>query len=141
LIDTSAPEGNKVLASANGASAFVYDNKYIPIDRTKNYRVRFWAKADTAGAYIYFCLRQYLNNEGTTCATNGGRSPYKPAPASLSTSWQLFEYTWGPSDWQSGMRYVLPDFLLNYNNLAGYVRVSGLLLKNWSELDKLRQTR
>lgn len=132
LDDSTAPEGSKVLASANGAYAAVCDDAYIPIDSTKTYRVRFWAKADTAGAQLYFCLRQFKDNIGTTCDANGGRSPYKPAPASLTTSWQLFEYLWGANDWQSGCKFVKPDFLLNYNNYAGYVRVSGLFVWDMS---------
>lgn len=129
LTDPSAPEGNKVLASANGAPAYAEDKNYIAIDRNKSYRVRFWAKADTAGAYVYFCLRQFQNNAGTICPTNGGRSPYKPAPAVLTTSWVLYEFTWSSADWQASMKYVKPDFLLNYNNFAGYVRVTGLFVQ------------
>jgi len=126
-VNLNTPEGQWAIRSPAGASAYVCDNKLYPIDRSKSYRVRFWAYADSAVAYIYFCLRQHTG--ATWCAANGGRSPYKPAPATMTAGiWTLFEFTWGAADWQADMHYVQPDWLLNYNAQPGFMYIAGFTM-------------
>jgi hypothetical protein len=120
-----APVGSTVIRSASGAPTILKDANYYPIDITKTYIVRFWARPSSANGLLYADLQQYLSNSGSTCATNGGRAPYKPSALSLSglSGWTEYSNTWGPSDWQSGVKFVRLDFLLNYSGSAGYVDV------------------
>jgi hypothetical protein len=121
-----APVGRKVIRSAAGALTYVKDINYYAIDPSKTYRVRFWMRQVNANGLLYADLQQYVNNTGGTCANNGGRAPYKPAGQSLSsygTGWTEISNQWGPADFQSGVKFVRLDWLLNYNGSAGYVEI------------------
>lgn len=122
--DTTGPVGNKVL-SPGAFQAYVCDKNYYPLDTSKRYRVRFWAKRSSdANGVLYFCLRQY-SSPGTPCATNGGRNPYKPSCVIPPTTWTEYSFEWSASDWQSGARFVMLDWLLNYSGTAGKMYVQG----------------
>jgi hypothetical protein len=124
--DTTGPTGNRVMHNLTGDASYACDKNYYPIDRSRKYRVRFWAKVAGANGILYFSLRQYQDNAGTLCAENGGRSPYKPAGVTVPATWQEYSYEWGPADWQTGMRFVRLDFLLNYQGTAGEMYVQGI---------------
>ena len=129
---TDGKAGNTALRLGITASV-AYQPSYIAIDRTKTYRVRFWARpsADTNGV-LYFSLRQFLDNTGSAGPINGGRAPYKPSTQSRAShiakygdTWGEYSYTWSSSDWQAGVNYVQPEFLRNYGGTAGYWEVQG----------------
>lgn len=135
--------GTQVLRLTGGAG---YPNmgKFVPIDRTKTYRTRFWARpsaTNTAGL-LYFSLQQFLNNTGTTAATNGGRAPYKPSGVSPAThnatfgaqAWGEYSYTWSNADWQADVTHVRPDFLDNYPGAAGYWEIQDFTFEEITEV-------
>lgn len=121
---TDAPVGNVVIRSGGTGPAYVSEKFYHAIDTTKRYRFRFWARRSVdCNGILYFSLRQFLDNQGTHCAINGGRSPYKPGSTTPSTTWQEYSYEWNSVDWQAGVKYVQLEWLLNYNGTAGYMEV------------------
>jgi len=133
--------GSEVLRLAGGLG---YSNAgvFYPIDRTKIYRTRFWARpsADNASGVLYFCLQQFTNSTGTTTAINGGRSPYKPSGWSRAMhigtygdTWGEYTFTWTDADWQSDMRYVRPEFLDNYPSAAGYWEIQDFTFEEVTE--------
>lgn len=118
-----APVGNRVIRTTPNVATIVNDNTWYPVDTAKRYRLRFWARrsADANGT-LYACLRQFNSSLGV-CATNGGRSPYKPCAVTPSTSWTEYSFEWGPGDWQSGVKFVQLDWLLHHQATAGYVEM------------------
>lgn len=120
---SDAPVGTTVIRSASSVAAYAKDLKYYPIDTTKSYRVRFWVRGVGADGILYQDLQQYTDNVGTTCATNGGRSPYKPSGVATPSGWTEFSNQWGPGDWQAGVKFVRMDWLLNYSGSTGYVEL------------------
>jgi hypothetical protein len=126
---TDGMVGTQVLRLSTLINAFPNQGTYVAIDSTKQYRVRFWARpsVDANGA-LYFSLRQFTNNTGTACATNNGRSPYKPGPVAAAThnaqfgaqAWGEYSFIWSASDWQAGAKFVEPEFLNNWGGSAGY---------------------
>ena len=76
---TDGAAGDKTARSATGTYGYINDIQYYPINSSKTYRLSFWARAAAStNGTLYSCLRQYSDYSGTPCATNGGRSPYKP---------------------------------------------------------------
>lgn len=123
--DTTAPAGINYVTN-NSAVAYLDSSSYFPVDISKKYRVRFWAKRSTdANGTLYFCLWQYKANF-TTCATNGGRSPYKPDGVTPSTTWTEYSSEWTSADFQTDVKYVKLDWLLNYGGTAGKVYIQGV---------------
>jgi len=136
----------KVGSAALRLSAGGYPNQgnYTAIDRTKKYRVRFWARpsATTVGI-LYFSLQQFTDNAGTTGPVNGGRSPYKPSGQSRDAhntqfggtdQWGEYSYIWEAADWQAGVQFVRPDFLDNYSLAAGYWEVQDFSFEEVTEV-------
>lgn len=116
--------GNKALALGLSGS-FPNQGNYIPIDPSKKYRVRFWARPTSdCNGLLYFSLRQFTNDTGTPGPTNGGRSPYKPSAVTRAAhnsaygvdQWGEYSFIWQSSDWQAGAKFFQPEFL---NNLTG----------------------
>lgn len=129
---TDGKAGTKALRMANGDTA--NQGNYVPIDRLKKYRVKFWARPVAAtNGLLYFTLQQFTNDTGTTCAINGGREPYKPTGHSRAThnalfgtdAWGEYNSLWSGADFQAGVKFVRPDFLGNYQGTAGYWEVQG----------------
>lgn len=120
---TDAPVGTRVIRSGSGTQAVVKDINYYPLDITKKYKVRFWARGVNTNGLLYQDLQQYTDNLGTTCANNGGRSPYKPSGIAIPTVWTEYSNVWGPGDWQAGVKFVRLDWLLNYSGSTGYVEL------------------
>ena len=125
--------------------AYPNQGNYVPIDRTRKYRVRFWAKpsSDAAGL-LYFSLQQFLDSSGTVGPVNGGRSPYKPSGqnraqhlATYGDTWGLYNFVWTSADWQSGVKFVRPDFLDNYSGAAGYWDVQGFTFTDVTETEEV----
>lgn len=134
--------GNKVLR-LEPTVEYPNQGNYIPIDRSKKYRTRFWARPVAAtNGLLYFSLRQYLDAAGTEGPVNGGRSPYKPSGqnrtahnATFGTdAWGEYSYIWEASDWQAGVQFVQPDFLDNYSGSAGYWEVQDFTFEEVTEV-------
>ena len=132
------------LAGINGA--YPNQGNYIAINPGKRYRVKFWARpsSDAAGV-LYFALRQFVDANGaTTGPVNGGRSPYKPSNwsrashiATYGDTWGEFNFVWSDSDWQSGVRYVQPEFLDNYPSAAGYWEIQGYTFTDVTDIEQV----
>lgn len=140
--------GTSALRLSGGGYANM--NYMVAIDRTKKYRTRFWARpsADNTSGLLYFSLWQFLQDKVTGCATNGGRAPYKPSgvPPSSHNSWfgaqqwGEYSYEWSAADWQTGMAFVLPEFLDNYSGAAGHWDIQGFEFTDISEVSAQVQT-
>jgi hypothetical protein len=127
---SDAPAGSKTIrggATAEGGSARLY-----PVDTSKSYRVRFWARGVGEDGVLYATLRQYLYDQ-TPCAANGGRSPYMVPYVDVPSSWTEYSYLFQPGAngcgagvpcWQTGVKYVRLDWLLNYGGTTGYVEIA-----------------
>jgi len=124
----------------NGGAGYPNSINFVPIDWSKKYRVKFWARyggGNTVGR-LYFSLRQSTDAIGTWCAGNGGRAPYKPSGIdppghdALFGSyglWGEYSYVWDVNDWQTGMHCVQPDFLDNYPGASGFWQVQGFVFE------------
>ena len=140
------------LVAANSVAGDVRptQNNYIAIDRTKKYRVKFWARPSTnnTAGQLYFSLRQFINDSGASGPVNSGRSPYKPSGTTVSThnstyganQWGEYSYLWDSSDWQTGVYYFKPEFLDNYNNQAGHWDIQALSIKEETDLEDAKAT-
>lgn len=122
---TDGKEGNTVARSIN--STYYNDGIYHAIDTSRKYKVRFWARAAAGtNGLLYFTLRQFKDNAGTTCDVNGGRSPYAPSGVAAHTNWVLYESYWNSTTpWQTGVKYVQPEWLGSYNGTTGYWEIQG----------------
>lgn len=135
------PVGNTALRLVD--ASYPHANKYIPIDTTKRYRVKFWAKPSTdCTGRLYFSLRQAIS-AGVFCATNGGRSPYKPGGFSKSAhetaygvdTWGEYVFDWYGPDWQADVKFVLPEFLDNYGtSVVGHWDVCGITVMDVTDV-------
>jgi hypothetical protein len=127
-------EGATALRMAVQASA--NDGVYHPVDTSRKYKTRFWARA-AAGTdgVLFFDLRQFLDSAGTPCATNIGRSPYYPSGVAAHTGWVFYEHTWQGSDFQSGVKFVQPEYLGNYAGTTGYWEIQGFRWFDVTEVD------
>ena len=100
----------------------------VPIDRTKIYRVKFWARPSSAnGGLLYFTLRQFSDEGITPSPSNSGRDPYKPLAVSRidhetafgTNTFGEYSFTWALADWQSVTKFVIPEFLDNAGGATG----------------------
>ena len=144
VVVTDGPVGTNALR-LSGNYGYPNQGNFVPIDRTRKYRVRFWAKpsSDAAGL-LYFSLQQFLDSNGTPGPDNGGRSPYKPSGqnraqhvATYGDTWGLYNFVWTSDDWQSGVKFVRPDFLDNYSGAAGYWDVQGFTFTDVTDTEEL----
>ena len=135
--------GNTVLR-LGAAGSYPTQTSFVPIDPTKKYRVRFWARPSSdCNGLLYFSLRQAVNETGAWGPTNGGRAPYKPSgqtrAAHNSTygtgAWGEYSYIWDAADWQAGVKFFRPEFLDNYGGTAGYWEVQGLVVEEATNVE------
>jgi hypothetical protein len=129
-----------------GNGAYPNQGNYIAINPGKRYRVKFWARpSSNAAGVLYFDLRQFVDANGATPGpVNGGRSPYKPGGwsrashiATYGDTWGEFNFVWSDSDWQSGVRYVQPEFLDNYPSAAGYWEIQGYTFTDVTDIEQV----
>ena len=136
--------GNTALRLIGADSSHPDQGNYVPIDRTKKYRARFWARpmASTAGG-LYFSLQQFTDNAGATGPVNGGRSPYKPGGQNRAghntqfggtDQWGEYSYIWDSADWQVGVQFVRPGFLDNFSGAAGHWDVQDFSFEEVTEV-------
>ena len=115
---------------------------YVPLDRSKIYRTRFWARPVNTNGLLKFALRQFKNTDGTTGDTNSGLSPYKPDGVSQAIhnsvygtgQWGEYTYTWSSADWQTGVYFLLPTFLWNYTGDTGYWEIQDFTFEEVTEV-------
>ena len=121
---------------------------YVPVDSTKLYRVRMWAKPSTyCDGKLYSTLRQF-KEPGVPCDVNGGRSPYFPAGVTRSThesnfgvgAWGEYTFVYTAFSFQTGVKYVQPEFLNNYGGTVGYWHVQGFELEEVTEVQEAATT-
>lgn len=126
--------GTTALRLSGIGGAYPNQGNFVAINAGKTYRVKFWARpSSNAAGILYFSLRQFTAaNAGSPGPVNGGRSPYKPSGqsraghiATYGDTWGEYNYTWTSADWQSGVKYVQPEFLDNYSGQAGYWDIQG----------------
>lgn len=128
-----------------GNGGYPRQDSLIPIDRSKKYRTRFWARPSSNNTYglLYFSLRQFQDSAGLFTGTiNGGRSPYKPSGISPSThnatfgnlAWGEYSFIWDANDWQTGVYFVQPEFLNNYNGAPGYWDIQDFTFEEVTEV-------
>jgi hypothetical protein len=142
---SDGPVGTNALRLSGGGGAYPNQGNYVPIDSTRKYRVRFWARpSSNAAGLLYFSLQQFLDSSGTTGPVNGGRSPYRPSGqsraqhiATYGDTWGLYNFVWTSDDWQSGVKFVRPDFLDNYSGQDGYWDVQGFTFTDVTETEEL----
>ena len=124
---------------------FGYPNQgnFIPVDFTKTYRVKFWARpSSNAAGLLYFSLRQFITADAADPGpNNGGRSPYKPSGISRNNhittygdTWGEYVFDWTAADWQEGVKFFQPEFLDNYSGLAGHWDIQNFTLTDVSDL-------
>ena len=138
--------GNTALRLVGPVGGYPNQGNHIPIDRTKTYRVRFWARPVVATGLLYFSLRQFVDGAGTPGPDNGGRSPYKPGGQNRSDhniqfggtdQWGEYSYTWDSADWQAGVQFVQPEFLDNYPDASGYWEVQDFSFEEVTDFENL----
>lgn len=126
--------GTTALRLSGIAGAYPNQGNFVAINAGKTYRVKFWARpSSNASGLLYFSLRQFTAaNASNGGPSNGGRSPYKPSGqsraghiATYGDTWGEYNYTWTSADWQSGVKFVQPEFLDNYSGGTGYWEVQG----------------
>lgn len=133
--------GNQVVR-LNTAGNMVNAPVYVPLDRSKIYRTRFWARPVNTNGLLYFALRQFKNTSGTTGDTNLGFHPYKPGGISQAThnssygtgQWGEYTYTWSSADWQTGVYFLVPTFLWSYNGTTGYWEIQDFTFEEVTEV-------
>ena len=118
------PFGNRAIRSnSTGFGVVATDPNYYPIDPTKKYRFRFWARSgEAADGLLYGCLRQF-KSPGIPCDANGGRDPYKPGGIHITPTYTEFTAEYGPADFQPGVKFVQLDWLLNYGGTKGWLEI------------------
>lgn len=134
----SVTDGQAGTAVRRGGSTqtFLAQTIMFPIDRSRTYRTRFWARAAAGtNGTLYFCLQQYLSGGGTG-PTNQGRDPYQPSNVAAHTNWVEYSFTWSSAHWQTGVTQVLPYFILNLGGSAGYWEVQDFQMTDVSEVVK-----
>lgn len=111
---------------------------FTPIDRSRTYRVRFWARAAAGtNGFLYHDLRQYTAaNVNAYGPANSGRDPYNPLRAGAHTEWREYVSLWNSANWQPSTTHVKPDFLLNYDGNAGYWEIQGYSFEDVTEVLK-----
>ena len=135
--------GNTVLRLA-ATGGYPTQPAFVPIDPTKKYRVRFWARPSTdCNGLLYFSLRQAVNETGTWGPANGGRAPYRPSAQTRAghnstygtDAWGEYSYIWDAADWQAGVKFFRPEFLDNYGGTAGHWDVQGLVIEEATDVE------
>ena len=143
---TGGVAGTIALRLSGGGGAYPNQGNFVPINSSKKYRVRFWARpSSNAAGLLYFSLRQFTDaNSSSPGPNNGGRSPYKPSGLSRAThlatygdTWGEYNFLWTSSDWQSGAKYFQPEFLDNYSGAAGYWDIQGFTLYDVTDVDSV----
>ena len=140
---TDGKVGSEVLRLVGGG--FPDQGNYIAVDPTKTYEVKFWARpSSNCTGKLYFTLRQYINDTGTTGPVNSGRSPYKPSAKTraqhntqfgTTNDWGEYVATWESGDWQSGVKYFKPTFLDNHGSgVAGHWDIQALTIREVTDL-------
>lgn len=135
--------GNMVLRINSNEGSYPNQGTYVAIDRTKKYRVRFWARPghQSTDGVLYFNLRQFIT-PGSAGPDNGGRSPYKPGAVSRAAhnaifgtdAWGEYSHIWDAADWQTGVQFVQPEFLNNYNGVFGFWEIQDFHFEEVTDL-------
>jgi hypothetical protein len=138
ITDSSSPQGNQCMEMST--SGFPNAGVYVPVDPTRSYKTHFWAKSNGANGVLYFDLRQFSDQGTTPCASNYGRNPYNPAGVTTPGTWTLYEHIWQGTDFQAGVRFVLPEFLGNYGGTVGNIEIAGFQMFDVTDASNAQTT-
>lgn len=139
---TDGRVGSQALRLSTLVNAFPRQTRTLPIDASRIYRSRFWARPSAAvDGNLYFSLRQFLVDGVTPGPTNSGRAPYKPANISRAAhegqfganSWGQYVGTWTAADWQAGAVFMVPEFLNAFGGTTGHWDIQGFELLDITE--------
>lgn len=130
------PAGDEALRLHHALTApanYSSQDGYIALDRSRRYRVNFWAKPSAnSDGQLFFALRQFQDDAGTPSPGNNGFAPYKPSTrtpaqhiAQFGNGWGLYSYIWGPEDWQPETRFLKPTFQPQAYGTTGYWDIQG----------------
>lgn len=136
---TDGKVGSTSLRLTSAAGACPIQRNFIPIDPTKKYRAKFWARpsADCNGS-LYFNLRQAITTAPSWGPTNGGRHPYQPSAITRAAhnstfggtdQWGEYSYIWDSTHWQTGVKFFVPEFLNNYQGSTGYWEIQDVVVE------------
>ena len=136
---TDGKVGSTSLRLTSAAGAYPIQRNFIPIDPTKKYRAKFWARpsADCNGS-LYFSLRQAITTTPSWGPTNGGRHPYQPSAITRAAhnstfggtdQWGEYSYIWDSTHWQTGVKFFVPEFLNNYQGSTGYWEIQDVVVE------------
>ena len=136
---TDGKVGSTSLRLTSAAGAYPIQRNFIPIDPTKKYRAKFWARpsADCNGS-LYFNLRQAITTAPSWGPTNGGRHPYQPSAITRAAhnstfggtdQWGEYSYIWDSTQWQTGVKFFVPEFLNNYQGSTGYWEIQDVVVE------------
>jgi len=131
------------LRPGSGAANLSEQLDYIALDRSRVYRVNFWARpsADANGS-LWFALRQYQDDSGALSPNNVGLAPYKPGGrtraqhvAEFGNGWGLYSFLWSAPDWQAETKFLRPALQPNYQGTTGYWEIQGGIWIDATETD------
>ena len=144
---TDGKVGNTALRLA-GPGNYPNQGNYIPLDRTKKYKTKFWARpsSNNTTGQLWFSLRQFTDNVGSPGPLNSGRSPVKFGRtraqhiALYGDTWGEYSYTWVAADWQTGVTYIQPEFFDNYVDATGYWDIQAFSFTDVTDTDAISAT-
>lgn len=126
--DSSAPTGGTVLTLSSQASPAL--SKRFPIDPSKNYRARTWAKQPSGNATAYLLVAFY-DASGALIASTGtagwlgitsGNCYFGLAGTPMPNAWTAYSVDFGPDESAkipTGARYASLGILPNVSGLSG----------------------
>lgn len=134
LTNVAGPVGNVVRRSTGNINVLEFGG-FLPIDRTRVYRARFYARAAAGtNGRLYHCLRQFSSANGSIAnLQNGGRINYDPSYQAPHTEWRPYESIWQSDHWEAAATYFHPDLLLNYEGTTGYWEIQDYKLQDITE--------
>jgi hypothetical protein len=134
---TDGKVGNKAARSRTNAASDIYGAKFIPVDLTKVYRVRAWArKSSTSNGTLYIGVR--CNDAAGANVVGNGTFWYAGAVNSaVGTGWTEFvgyintPNTGGSAEvtLSAACKTMAPIALLNYGATAGYMEIQDLRIE------------
>lgn len=103
------------------------ENKHIPVDQTKVYRVRFWVRRNLAANGTIYGGLVLLDSAGANIGSPMGTYWYVAAVNNNpGTAWTQYSGFIGPgtaNPWPGNVKTMLPLLLMNYGGSVGYYEI------------------
>lgn len=103
--------------------------KYIPIDRSKTYRVRLWIRTDSAGNGVSKSVSIGTNYYTVLGGIDDTWLSHSDTPIPITTSWQEFSYIIDGSKFPPTAKYMRNRIGLFNGNGAGYHEMQDLRIE------------